>query len=571
MSSPKFMTEDTVKTSTTLWEIARRLWPYAQKHLSLLTAGILSVVALATVSRLLPQTIGYAIDHGFREKNDQVLFKMGIIYLVLEIAKLLFSFLHKYLFRIFGNRILYYLREDIFMHVQSLPLNFFNKTPTGRIVTRMTNDVMSLVDLFSDTVITVFTQSIMIIAILVAMLSISLKLTLICLISIPFFIYLSHQKTMRVQASLREQKKKLSLMNSFAAENLNGVKVVELYGRIKKNSDRFYEFSHEYGRITMESVKSYAWLQPIFNMMTATLLGSALLFGGWMSLENLIAMGAMVSFVMHVQDFIPPLREILEKYQQFQSSLTSAERIFALLDEPTENNEFETLQISSEFNGEIDIKNLNFKYDTDLPLVLKNINLHFKPGESVALIGRTGSGKSTLVSLLQKLYDLKDGSILIGELPIQNINRQSLRKYIGLIQQDSVIFRGSISENISLGDQSITADQITNAAQTIGLINILNRSGRNLNSLVEEQGQNLSSGEKQLVAFARIIAFDPKVLILDEATANIDSVAEQTIQSAIFEITKNRTAIIIAHRLSTIQHCKQVYEIDNGELIKATL
>lgn len=566
MSAHHFMNEDTVKTSTTIWEMAKRLWPYARKHLGLLSAGVLSVVALALASRLLPQTIGYAIDHGFKEKNIEIIYQMGFVYLALEIFKLIFSFLHNYLFRIFGNRVLYYLREDIFMHVQNLPLHYFNKTPTGRIVTRMTNDVMNLVDLFSDTVITVFTQAIMIIAILIAMVSISFKLTVLCLLTTPLFVYLSHRKTMKVQFFLREQKKKLSAMNSYAAENLNGVKIVELYGRTKKNTERFNKHSQEYGQITMESVKSYAWLQPIFNLLTASLLGSALLFGGWMTLEQFIGIGAMVSFVMHVQDFIPPLREILEKYQQFQSSLTSAERIFALLDEPIEAQQIETLHLPENFRGEISIKNLDFRYDQDLPLVLKNINLQIKPGESVALIGRTGSGKSTLVSLLQKLYDLQIDAIFIDDFPIQKIDRQNLRSHIGLIQQDCIVFRGSIYENISLGDSQITEDQVIKAVKATGLLNILEKSGRDLQSFVEERGQNLSAGEKQLIAFARIIAFDPKVLLLDEATANIDSEAEQVIQRAIQEITKNRTSIIIAHRLSTIQHCHRVFEMKDGEL-----
>jgi ATP-binding cassette subfamily B protein len=462
--------------------------------------------------------------------------------------------------------VLYYLREDIFQHVQNLPLNYFNKTPTGRIVTRMTNDVMNMVDLFSDTVITVFTQSIMIISILIAMASISVKLTGLSLLAAPLFIYLSHKMTKRVQFYLREQKKKLSSMNSYVAENFNGIKVVQLYNRVKHNTNRFNQHSKDYGNITMASVKSYAWLQPIFNLLTATILGSALLFGGWMSLNQSLAIGAMVAFIMHVQDIIPSIKEILEKYQQFQSSLTSAERIFALLDETTEHYEFENKKIPNTFLGEIEINNLNFAYNESLPLVLKNINLHIKAGESIALIGRTGSGKTTLVSLLQKLYENADDSIRIDKIPISQLEKQNLREHIGIIQQDCFIFRGSILENINLADSRIAIEQIYFAAKVTGLSELLEKSGRSLATQVEERGTNLSAGEKQLIAFARIIAFDPKVLILDEATANIDSEAEQIIQAAVREITKNRTSIIIAHRLSTIQHCDRVFEMNDGSL-----
>lgn len=566
MSSPQFITEDTVKTTTTMWEMAKRLWPYGKRHLVLLSAAIATVLGMALVSRLIPQVIGYAIDHGFREKKEDVLLWVGIAYLGLEIFKLIFSFLHHYLFRKFGNRVLFYLREDIFRHVQNLPLSYFNKTPTGRIVTRMTNDVMNLVDLFSDTVISVFTQAIMIISILIAMMSISVKLTALSLVTAPIFIYFSLKMTKLVQFHLREQKKRLSTMNSYVAENFNGIKVVQLYNRVKRNILRFNQHSKEYGESTMASVRSYAWLQPIFNLLTAALLGSALLFGGWMSLDQVLAIGSMVAFIMHVQDFIPPLREILEKYQQFQSSLTSAERIFALMDEVTEYQDYENKKIPKEFHGEIAIKDLNFAYDIGLPLVLKNINLKIKAGESVALIGRTGSGKTTLVSLLQKLYELTDDSIQIDKIPIAQIEKRNLREHIGIIQQDCFIFRGTILENINLGDIHIPIERVYFAAKVTGLTNLLEKTGRSLATAVDERGNNLSVGEKQLIAFARIIAFDPKVLILDEATANIDSEAEQIIQAAVREITKNRTSIIIAHRLSTIQHCDRVFEMKNGEL-----
>jgi ATP-binding cassette subfamily B protein len=571
MNAPQFLSEDTVKTSTTILEMARRLWPYGKKHLGLLAAAMASVLGLALVSRMIPQVIGYAIDHGFREKKEDVLLWVGLAYLGLEVFKLAFSFLNHFLFRKFGNRVLYYLREDIFQHVQRLPLNYFNKTPTGRIVTRMTNDVMNMVDLFSDTVISVFTQSIMIISILIAMVSISFQLTLLSLIAAPLFIYLSHRMTKLVQFHLREQKKKLSSMNSYAAENFNGIKIVQLYNRIHRNIHRFNQYSKEYGHITMASVRSYAWLQPIFNLLTASLLGSALLFGGWMSLNQVLAIGSMVAFIMHVQDFIPPLREILEKYQQFQSSLTSAERIFALLDEIPEQLDSENRKISEDFNGEININNLNFTYDKDLPLVLRNINLQIKAGESIALIGRTGSGKTTLVSLLQKLYEINDDSIQIDGIPIARLDKQNLRENIGIIHQDCFIFRGTIFENINLADARISVEQVYYAAKVTGLADLLQKSNRTLETQVDERGNNLSVGEKQLIAFARIIAFDPKVLILDEATANIDSVAEQIIQRAVCEITKNRTSIIIAHRLSTIQHCDRVFEMKNGTMNEAVL
>lgn len=563
--SDNFMNEDLVKTKVTYPVLFKRLWPYARREKGLLVMAVLAVFGGATVARLIPTLVGYAIDHGVKAGNYDLFTKVAFAYLGLEVLRSLFSFGNSFLFQLFGNRMLYHLREDLMRHVQHLPLQFFNKTPTGRIVTRLTNDVMSLGELFSEGVISVFTNAVMIVAVVVALALISWKLTLVSLILAPLFIWASFYMSNKIRVILREQKQKLSTMNAFIAENLNGIKVVQLYNRVRRNRDRFADLSTDYRDTNMRSIKAYALMQPIMNMFNAVTITSALYFGGMLSAENSIAIGALVAFLMNIQDFIPPLREILEKYQQFQNSLTSAERIFTLMDEPVEHELESTLKPEG-LRGELEIRNLNFRYEEQLPLVLKNINLRIRAGESIALVGRTGSGKSTFISLLQRFYDAPEKTVFVDGLPLENIRREDIRHHVGVVQQDNFIFRGTVRDNIGLGDPRISPEQIHMACAKTDYLALLERTGRSLESPVAERGSNLSVGERQLIAFARILAFNPDILILDEATANIDSESEHIIQEATKEITKGRTSIIIAHRLSTIEQCNRIVVLTQGEV-----
>jgi len=563
----QFMNEDLIKTKVTYPTMFKRLWPYARKEKVLLILAVIAVAGVATVARIIPSLIGYAIDNGVLKKDPTVFTRVAFIYLGLEILRSCFSFSHVYLFQLFGNRMLFYLREDLMNHVQRLPMQFFNKTPTGRVVTRLTNDVISLGELFTDGVISVFTQFVIIISVVVALALISWKLTLVCLFLSPLFIWASFYLSNKIRYILHEQKKKLSTINSFLAENLNGIKVVQLYNRVTRNRAKFAHLSDDYRATNMRSIRAYALMQPIMNVFNALTLTSALYFGGWLSSENSIAIGSLIAFIMNIQDFIPPLREILEKYQQFQNSLTSAERIFTLLDE-TQESEVADLQHPLSLEGRISIRDLNFQYEKNLPFVLKNIGLEIRAGESVALVGRTGSGKSTFISLLQRFYDAPEKTISIDQIPLENIPRPLVRQHVGVVQQDNFIFRGTIKDNIGLGDPEITEEEIRQACLKTGYATLLARTGRTLDSKVEERGSNLSVGERQLIAFARILAFNPDILILDEATANIDSESEYIIQQATKEVTRHRTSIIIAHRLSTIEQCDRIVVLNHGEIVE---
>ena len=563
-----FMNEDQVKANISYVQIFKRFWPYGKRSPLLFFATLFSVATLAISSRLLPTLIGYAIDEGILKSNQAILYKVAIAFFACEIVKSFSQWSYIFFFQKFGNRLLYFIREDLIWHIQSLPMEFFNKTPTGRIVTRTTNDVSNLGDLFTDGVINVFTESITLVSILVAMSLISFKLTLITMGLSPVFIWASFRLSNRVRKVLRESKKKLSVINSFVAENLNGIKIIQLYNRLLRNQSRFAKLSGEYRDLNILSIQSYALLQPVMNLFSAVTLSLALYYGGVLSSENSLAIGSLVAFLMHVQDFIPPLREILEKYQQFQNSLTSAERVFQMFDETPEAAGSETVMLSEKTKGEIIIHDLSFRYEPGLPLVLKNIKLRIESGESIAIVGRTGSGKSTLIALLQKFYEAPRETIFIDHLPIEKIKRESLRNKLGVVLQDNFIFKGTVQENISLCSPYISDEDVLRACQQVGYEELLRRSGRRLDSMVEERGANLSVGERQLLAFARILAFQPDILILDEATANVDSHTENLIHLATQKVIEGRTSLIIAHRLSTIRDCDRIVVLDQGAIIE---
>ncbi len=561
------MNEDLIKTTVTYPVMFKRLWPYTRRHPWMFLSVILIIVVLTGISRLIPYIIGYAIDHGVVAKDISLFKTIALIYLALEFSRTILSFSQTYMFQALGNRVLYYLREDLIRHTQSLPLQYFNKTPTGRTVTRIANDVSALGDLFTDGVINIFVNVVTMIAIIIAMSLISVKLTLVTLAAAPVFIFAAIKLSDRIRDILRDQKKKLSNINSFLAENLNGIKVVQLYNRVPKNLKTFQDLSDDYRQSNMDSVHAYAAMFPIMNCFTAVTISAAMYFGGWLSSGNALTIGAVVAFMMNAQDFIPPMRDILEKYQQFQNSLTSAERIFTLLDEPIEG-ELKNAEEVSGLRGEIAIKDLNFRYEESLPLVLKNINIDIRAGESIALVGRTGSGKSTFISLLQRFYDAPANTMTIDGKPLECITRHAIRSHIGVVQQDNFIFRGTIAENVSLGDPTMDLAAVERALAQTGYLELLQRTGRGLKSPVEERGANLSVGERQLIAFARILAFNPDIFILDEATANIDSESELILQKATQEVMKSRTSIIIAHRLSTVRECDRIVVLKDGEIIE---
>jgi ATP-binding cassette subfamily B multidrug efflux pump len=559
--------EDRVRIGTTLYEMMRHLWPYFMRQKLLFWLTLVCVFTVAAAGRLTITVFGWAIDNGILKKDPQVVAWAAVAFAVLAIGRCYMTFLQAYLFAKIGNRALYEIREELVAHVQHLPLTYFDRNPSGRIVTRITNDVVSLGELFTEGLINIFAGAIALVAIVIAMLAISVKMTLWTLLVAPVLLWVVKVLSARILIVLRGSKAKIAALNAFVAESISGMRVLQLFGKAETFNGKFAALSVDYREQQLESVQLYALLWPAVNFFSAASVAIALYTGGVMIFRDAITAGAMVAFILHVRAFMDPLHMILEKYQNLQNSLSGAERIFTLLEEAQEDRSGPVLA-NRRLNGAIEFQKMDFSYGPGLANALDQIDLTIEPGQSVALVGRTGSGKSTTISLLQRFYEPTAGHIIIDGMNLGQMARAEVRARIGVVQQDTFMFRGTIAQNISLGDPRLTTKMIEDAAERACLKEMLTRHSLGLDARVEERGANLSFGEKQLVAFARILAFDPDILILDEATANIDSHSEHLIQEATKRVRAGRTSIVIAHRISTILDCDKIVVLDKGKIME---
>lgn len=559
--------EDKETTKLNYKQLFKKLSPFLSRRKVTLVGVIFLVLVAALSGRAIPFFIGYTIDNAILKKDWSLLLYCTIGYAFLELLNAALEFLQVYQFQKLGNQVLLDIRSKILFVIQRIPMTYFNKTPTGRIVTRATNDVSQIGEIFSDGVVKVFIQLVVLISIVTSMMLISVKLTLVCLVSAPLFFYLGVKITNKIKDTLRISKIATSALNSFIAENLNGMKIIQMYQMSQVKMTQFENLSADLKRVSLQSTRNYATMMPVLNLFNGIILASALYFSGILGQQDGIKVGLVVTFFLHALDFVHPFRDIIEKYQQFQNSLTSAERVFGLLEEPMEPGYF--VQNSGQKIGNaIEFRNLSFKYQETSKAVLKNISLEIKERQSVGIVGRTGAGKSTLVHLLLNLYPPSSNQLFIGGQPIESIPLGLLRHKINCVQQDLFLFKGTIFENLTLGSARIAEDRVNRVADEIGLIDYLNRTRRTLSYLVEEGGANLSTGEKQLISFARILIFDPEIVILDEATSNIDSQMEHLLQTAAKKLIQNRTSIVIAHRLSTIFSCDRILVLDSGQVIE---
>lgn len=543
-----------------------RLMPYFKPDLVACLAVCLLVLTHSIIGRTVVYLFGRAIDDGIIGKNLSLLLQIALAYFVLEIVLMSLQVGISTWFAKIGNRVLFRLRDDLVHHVQSLPMTYFDKVATGRTVTRLTSDTVSLTELFNQGLLSVFSSLVSIMTITFAMSLISVKMTLLTLLVAPPMVFMAFKLSDKILIAQRIAKKHVSSINAFVAETVAGVRVLQLFNQVFSQRERFHSLSGDYKKANLRAVALYALFYPTVSLFTAISVATALYIGGTLTFDGAVTTGAMISFIFHVKDFGDPLRNILEKYQLFQNSISSGERVFALLEEKPEPEIVDPQNLPAVLNGDIRFDRIRFKYAEGLPWALDEISFSINSGETLAVTGRTGSGKSTLIALLQRFRDAQAGEIYLDQMPLSRIPRDQIRRRIGVVQQDVFMFRGTIKDNIGLGDPQIAAEKIEWAAKEAGLNRILQMRPGGLLAEVEEKGANLSIGERQLVTFARILAFDPQILVLDEATANIDSETEDLLQKAAARARKGRTSIIIAHRLSTIADADHVLVLNQGRI-----
>lgn len=518
------------------------------------------------------QRLNEAENDAFKNYNKSQINMLAISLLFILIFNFAFTFIHTYLLNYASQKIVYSMREEIFSHIEEMSLSFFDKNPVGRLVTRVSNDMQNINEMFTNVLVTSLKDFLLLGGTVVVMLLINWKLTLICLSTMPFVIFSASVFRVKARAVQRDVKVKLARINATLSENISGMKIIQIFNQEKKVFDDFDEINSDFLDSSIQETRVYAIFRPTMNLAYSVSLALLIWFGGGDAIRGSVELGVLVAFISYTQQFFRPIMDLSEKFNIFQSSMASAERVFMLLDEPTDiSNPLDPVLIPDEdFKGYIRFENVWFSYkanpENDDDYVLKGISFEVTPGDTVALVGATGSGKTTIISLLNRFYDIQKGEIYVDGVEIRDWDIASLRSKVGIVLQDVFLFAGDIKSNIRLFKEDISDERIEEIATYVNAHGFISKLKDGYNEPVTERGSTLSAGQRQLLSFARALAFDPKVLILDEATSNIDTETELLIQDAILKIIEGRSTLIVAHRLSTIQHADQIIVMSKGEI-----
>ncbi|MCM0646957.1 ABC transporter ATP-binding protein/permease [Clostridium swellfunianum] len=491
--------------------------------------------------------------------------KTVIYTLLICISVFALGYVWMYLLQVAGQKIIYNIRNDLFKHVEGLSLSFFDKNPVGRLVTRVTNDVEALNEMYTGVLVYVFKDIFIIVGILIAMFSLNVKLALVILASVPFVLAGSIIFKKYDRDAYRDVRAKLAKINSSLSENISGVKTVQIYHKEEKMFNEFDGINKSYFQASMKQLTIFALFRPSVDLLSTLTLAGLLWFGGLKVLNQDIPVGMLFAFVSYLMQFFQPIFDLTEKYDILQSSMASAERIFLLMDNKDMIKNIENPVHIERLKGEIEFKNVWFAYN-DEQWVLRDVSFKIRPGEKIAFVGATGAGKTSIISLISRLYDIQKGEILIDGINIKQMDQQELRKNLATVLQDVFLFTGDIKSNVRLNNGSITDEDIIKACKYVNADKFIEKLPNKYDDAVNERGTTFSQGERQLIAFARAIAFNPPILVLDEATSNIDTETESLIQDALNKITKDRTTIIVAHRLSTIKNADKIIVLHKGKV-----
>jgi ATP-binding cassette subfamily B protein len=546
--------------------LLRRLLTYLRPYWGLTTLAVILLLAGAGLALVGPALTQRALDVAIPQRDIGLLGTLTAIYL----GALLLDFVVEYgqtlLTALLGQRVMYDLRMQIFQHLQRLSIHFFDRNPVGRLMTRVTSDVETLNELFSSGVVTVFGDVFTLLAIMTMMLVIDWQLALVTFSVIPLVWLTANIFRERVRNAFGDIRIRLARLNAFLQERLSGMRVVQLFGREQDSAARFAELNRDHLQAHLRAITLYAVFFPVVELLTAVAMALLLYYGGLRTLNGSLTVGVLAAFIQLTRRFFQPLQDLSEKFNLLQSAMASSERVFALLDQPVEVIEpAHPADLPRPVRGEVRFEGVWFRYSAKGPWVLRDVSFTASPGQTVALVGHTGSGKTTIVNLLLRFYDPDRGRILIDGIDIRQLSTSDLRSLIGFVQQDLFLFVGDILHNLTL-DAPITPQAAHQAAARVGAARFIERLPAGYHHRLGERGRSLSVGERQLLSFARALALNPTILVLDEATSSVDAEAEGQIQHAIAELMTGRTSIVVAHRLSTILHADEILVLQHGEI-----
>ena len=545
--------------------LMRRLWAYIRPWRGRFWAAMLCLPLTSACSLAQPYLLKVAIDQFIAQGDSGGLFRISVLYGLAMLVEFGFLYLQYYLMMSVAQRTLAALRVDLVAHLQELPARFFDRNPVGRLVTRLTTDVDVINEMFAAGALTILMDVATLFGIVAIMLVIDWHLALVTLAVAPAVALAVNFFRTRARENYREIRDRLARLNANLQESLAGMTVIQLFARERQSQRRFDQLNDEFRRVSHTSNQYEAALFSIVEAISSIAIAVIIWYGGYEILAGALAFGTLVAFIEYMQRFFVPIRDFSTKYAVMQSAMSSAERIFELLDQPVPIASPAVPRTPATARGRIEFDHVWFAY-ADENWVLRDVSFRVMPGEKIALVGPTGSGKTTIIKLLNRSYDVVRGRVLVDGVDVRDWDLAALRRHIGVVLQDVFLFTGSVISNLTLGRADVTREAAIDAAETVHAGPFIRRLPRGYDEPVRERGNNLSVGQRQLLSFARALAYRPTILVLDEATSSVDTETEMLIQDALRHLLAERTALVVAHRLSTIEHADRILVLHAGEL-----
>lgn len=523
------------------------------------------VLALTAFDLYRPILIGDALDSFEEEQNFDVIIDTAVRYGIVLALSLIFNIVQTWVLQKTGQKIIHTVRMELYAHIQTLSCRYFDLTPVGKLVTRVTNDVEALNEMYSGILVRLFRNVVKIVGLAIVMLFLDWKLALLSFVLLPVVAVLTVVFRKIARETYRLTRTRLTDINTFLSENISGMRIIQIFGREDRKFEEFEDKNRKLYKAFFREMMVFAVFRPLIYILSVISLMIVLGTGSGEVLGGVISIGTLYIFAQYIQSFFDPIQELAEQFSTLQSSIASAEKIFTIMDEEPLVKEAENPVILPEIKGRIEFSHVWFAYD-DENYVLRDVSFVIEPGQSVAFVGATGAGKSSILNLIGRYYDIQKGNIYIDGVDIRNLSKKQLRSAIGQMQQDVFIFEGNVEKNIRLYDQDISMEEVKRAAEYVNASHFIERQPGGYEEPVSERGATFSAGERQLLSFARTLAHKPSILVMDEATANIDTETEILIQEALAKLMQGRTTIMVAHRLSTIQHADCIMVMHKGRI-----
>jgi ATP-binding cassette subfamily B protein len=552
------------------FRVARRLFGYLRPYVRALVPALIFTLVLNLLGILQPKFTQWAIDwYILPGKEDPAKFNglkwLAVALVGLLLVRFLLSYFQEVLLNTVGQRVMFDLRRELYHKLQRQEVAYYDRNPVGRIMTRLTSDVDALNELFTSGIIDLLGDIVMIFAIIGMMLWMDWRLTLITLITVPLLFGATNWFRQHARRGYDRVRTRIARINAFLQERLSGAQTVQIFNGEEKSRRQFHDINDDHRNANIETIWYYAIFFPLVDLIGAVGIALIIWYGGWRVMGSALSLGALVAFIQYSQQLFQPIRDISDKYNVLQAAVVASHRIFKTLDLPIAVTSPEEPKKDGRATGRIEFEHVWFAYNEE-EWVLKDVSFVVEPGQSIALVGHTGSGKTTITNLLMRFYDVQRGRILLDGVDVREWDMQSLRENFAVVLQDVFLFSGTIESNIRLGREDISTERVEWAAREVRAEQFIKRLPESYQATVRERGAGLSVGQKQLISFARALAFDPAILILDEATSSIDTETEQLIQQAIERVMTNRTSLIVAHRLSTIQRADRIIVMHHGEI-----